>query len=249
MLNLIVVSAFSAFIFSKGGVSYLLHKFQITHPSPNPAKKKPSKRDKLGKSYQSAYYNFKIQQFQGLPEAEAEIIFLGDSLTDQGAWQELLRNTTTKPIKNRGISGDTTDGVLNRLQDIIIAKPFKIFLLIGTNDIWNEEKTPAEIISNYQIILSKFKTSIPQTQVYVQSLLPINNQDYPYLTLKNEEIISVNQQLEQLAQKFSYQYVDLYSSFINQDNQLDAQYTMDGVHLNGKGYAQWQKNIAKFVAE
>ena len=59
-------------------------------------------------------------------------LFLGDSLTEYGNWRELFPGLD---IKNRGIAGDTTDGVLHRLDGITALSPDKIFLMIGINDL------------------------------------------------------------------------------------------------------------------
>ncbi|MGB5595421.1 MAG: GDSL-type esterase/lipase family protein [Crocosphaera sp.] len=202
-----------------------------------------SKNQPRRQTYRGRYYQAKTTIFQQLPNSNQEIIFLGDSLTDQGEWAEILQNPR---VINRGISGDTTEGVLNRFNEIIEAKPQKIFLMIGTNDIWNEQKTVTEIINNYRQILKIIKTKSPQTKVYVQTLLPVNNINYS-LKINNNDLFLVNDNLKQLAQEFNYQYIDLYSSFIDASQQLNPDYTYDGVHLNGKGYLLWGKLIKTYV--
>ncbi len=196
-------------------------------------------------TYQTSYHKLRLKNFQELPNSNDEIIFLGDSLTDQSEWSEILKN---HKIKNRGISGDTTDGILDRIDEIIEANPKKVFLLIGTNDLWNERKTVDQIIQNYRLILNTFQQKTPTTKVYIQSLLPVNNEAYD-ITVSNEDIKMLNAQFKELASKFSYQYIDLFKYFVNQQNQLDLAYTIDGAHLTGKGYLLWAKVIEKYVKE
>lgn len=80
----------------------------------------------------STFYYQRATLFETLPTSKSDIIFLGNSITNGGEWAELLGNPHAK---NRGISGDTTQGVLDRLSTITKGKPSKIFLLIGTNDL------------------------------------------------------------------------------------------------------------------
>ena len=61
-----------------------------------------------------------------------DIVMLGDSLTEWGNWHELVPEYS---ILNRGISGDTSSGVLDRLQEVIERRPKVVFVMIGTNDI------------------------------------------------------------------------------------------------------------------
>jgi lysophospholipase L1-like esterase len=189
------------------------------------------------------YYQMRKTLFAGLPDGKTEIILLGDSLTDHGEWTELLNDTR---IINRGISGDTTDGVLNRLEEIIASKPVKIFVLIGINDIWNEQKNNDAIAANYRKILETIQEKIPKTEVYIQSLLPINTIEFQ-VNIDSQQIIELNQELKKLATEFNYYYVDLYQHFVDDRGQLQAQYTNDGLHLTAAGYILWAKQIKNLV--
>jgi lysophospholipase L1-like esterase len=191
----------------------------------------------------SYYYWHKQSQFEILPSSESEIIMLGDSITDEGEWTELFRNLN---IKNRGISGDTTIGILNRLHTIIASHPKQIFIMIGINDLLGN-KNAQKVLDNYQIILQKLKENTPSTQVFIQSILPVNNQVYLYWQ-DNNNIIKLNSGLQELAQKYNYQYIDLFSHFCDTENQLDVRYTKDGLHLNGQGYLVWKSVIERYVA-
>jgi len=78
------------------------------------------------------YYVARISIFDQIPLSSDDIVFVGDSITDQGEWEQLFHSLN---VKNRGIGADTTQGVLHRLQEITNAKPKKIFLMIGINDL------------------------------------------------------------------------------------------------------------------
>lgn len=146
-------------------------------------------------------------------------------------------------VKNRGLSSDTTIGVLDRLDEIVIPQPQKIFLMIGVNDLSNLGRSSTEIAQTYKEILTRIHHLSPHTNVFIQSILPINSNLFLGQTT-NSSIKELNTQLQQLAHEFSHQYIDLFSHFIDAQSQLDTQYTSDGIHLNGTAYQHWQNLIA-----
>lgn len=117
------------------------------------------------------YYWQRVTLFKTLPKSNKDIIFLGNSITDGGEWGELFNDIH---IKNRGISGDITAGVINRLDDVVSGKPSKIFLLIGTNDL-SRKITTDSVVKNILIIADYVRQQSPSTSLYVQSILPVNN--------------------------------------------------------------------------
>lgn len=215
----------------KGGIPFLMQLFAQLR-SPNSA----------WSVCQSPYYLHRNSQFQQLPIASTDIVFIGDSITDEGEWAELLANTS---VKNRGISGDTTTGVLDRLQSILEAKPKAILLMIGINDLLNEHKSPEQVEVNYGKILTQIQATTPETVVFVQSVLPVNARLSGRTC--DRDIIQLNQLIKIQAEKFGYQYIDLFSGFADPNNQLDQQYTQDGVHLNGKGYQTWAQFLTPYL--
>ena len=90
------------------------------------------KKVTLPDSLFSKYYHQRATHFKSLPKTNGDIIFIGNSITDGAEWSELFADNR---IKNRGISGDISAGVLNRLDEIVNRKPAKVFLLIGVNDL------------------------------------------------------------------------------------------------------------------
>lgn len=231
LVNIFFIGLGASFIIKKGGLVYLTHKISFLQ------------RYQTLKitMYDNSFYWDKKSHFETLPKSEAEIIFLGDSLTDLCEWSELFSNNR---IKNRGICGDTTDGVLNRITNIIESQPQKLFMMIGINDL-NQGVSVEDVANNYQLIVETLKDQIPDVKIFVQSLLPINNQ------LRNndvnQQIIYLNNKLQKLSQDGCSRYVNLFSAFLDANNQLDIQYTSDGVHLNGQGYLIWKEIIEQYV--
>ncbi|MES2520828.1 MAG: family 20 glycosylhydrolase, partial [Bacteroidota bacterium] len=195
----------------------------------------------------STYYHQKVSQFRNLLKTKDDIIFLGNSITDGGEWSEMFNDLR---IKNRGISGDNTVGVLNRLDEIYQRKPAKVFLLIGINDLKNG-LTCDSISKNIFRIVSILKEKSPDTQVFVQSILPLNDdfKQFPSHTSKASLIPILNEHLKTAAQQYQYIYLDFNAAFANKKNKLRAEFTNDGLHLLGKGYQHWKSLVMPYVFE
>lgn len=205
-------------------------------------------RDILSKNnYETDYYKQKKSIFEMLPNGADEIVFLGNSITDIGEWSEFFQNPK---IKNRGISGDITIGVLARLDEVIESKPAKVFLMIGINDIANNNPDSI-ILTNYKRILSEISTKSPKTKVYVQSILPTNKNFVQYSRHQNktEHILFINEKLKEICQQNNLTYIDLFSALADSDNQLESCYTNDGLHLMDSGYKVWTEIVKPYVNE
>ncbi len=196
-------------------------------------------QQKIDTTYKTTYYEQKVTLFRLLPNIKGEIIFLGNSITDIGEWAELWQN---KKVRNRGISGDNTFGVLARLDEVTASKPAKIFIMIGINDIAKE--TPDSIvIVNYKKIVTLIKNESPATKIIVQSILPTNNDfvEFKRHQNKTEHIVFINSALENYCKENNLFYVDLYTAFLDENKKLDKKYTNDGLHINGYGYMKWKE--------
>jgi lysophospholipase L1-like esterase len=183
------------------------------------------------------HYLNRVALFKQEPIVKGKIIMLGNSITEGGDWKKLLKDST---IINRGISGDVTFGVLNRIDDIIQRQPSKVFLLLGINDL--SRNTPNEIIiENLLAIASKIKSGSPSTEIFVQSILPTND-SFKNLNDnfrgKGSHIMLINTQLKRMAERMKYTYIDLHTKFLGNEG-MDVKYTNDGLHLNALGYQLW----------
>jgi lysophospholipase L1-like esterase len=192
-------------------------------------------------SIYGTYYDAKRSFFESLPNDTNEIIFLGNSITDMCAWNELFGMAN---IKNRGISGDVINGVIDRLEEVVSAYPKKIFLMIGTNDL-ARKKSIEQILSDYEKLITLIIQKTPKTQLYLQSVLPTKNQ----ATRNNSDIIQINKGIQELANKYSLIYINLFDLFKTSENELNMDYSCDGLHLNGKGYLLWKEAVIEYVAK
>lgn len=196
----------------------------------------------------STFYEQRATLFEELPVTSKDIIFLGNSITNGGEWGELFNN---KNVKNRGISGDICMGVYDRLGAILRGKPAKIFLLIGINDI--SRGTSADtIVYRIGMIVSKIRKESPKTKLYLQSVLPVTDHYKMFggHTAHWQEIKEMNDGIKSLADKENLTYVDLYSSFVDeQTGKMNIDYTNDGLHLLGKGYMKWVEIVKPYITE
>lgn len=193
----------------------------------------------------STYYYQRASHFEYLPTSSKDIIFLGNSITDGAEWSELFTN---RHVKNRGISGDTTWGVYDRLQTILKGKPKKIFLLIGINDIGRGQDNEY-VLEGIHRIVKRITTDSPHTKLYVQSILPVNPVfgKFNGHTSQWQRIPKINESLREMAKKEKITYIDLFSSFTDSEGKLKTDYSNDGLHLLGKGYELWKEIILPYL--
>ena len=198
-----------------------------------------------GSPYALEHHQKREALFKTEPIVTNKIVFLGDSITEFGDWRKLLDDPT---IINRGIAGDTTLGVLNRLDDVIVRQPSKLFVKIGINDI--SKNVPDDVISeNIFTIVKRVRVGSPKTKIFVHSILPTNDAvkaEYPDAFDKNDHVMAVNRQLKKYEKKKGYTFVDLCSQFCDEKGKLVVKYAEnDGLHLNADGYALWVRILRK----
>lgn len=190
----------------------------------------------------SPSYKVRTSIFNNAISVDTGVVFLGDSITNFNEWGEAFPYVK---VYNRGISGDTTVGVMKRLNQIVALKPSKVFIMIGINDLG--AKTPKEeILKNYNTILEKMKSELPDTKIFIESILPTK----PLAKskkLSNEDINWLNTELGKVAKENGHTFIDLHSLFVDQDGQLKGEWTVDGVHITGDGYKAWENEIKKYV--
>lgn len=184
-----------------------------------------------------AVYHPMLETFEYHSISEGDIVFLGNSITFWADWPVLLDDCN---VKNRGIPGDNTFGLKERLYEVVQGKPSKVFIMIGVNDL--AKNTPDSVIlKNYQEIILQIQKLSPQTKIYFQTLLP-TNEDFGKLSNhyhKDEHIRYINDRLIEMGKENDITVIDLYSYFADPDGKLLSEYTWDGVHLTISGYLRW----------
>jgi lysophospholipase L1-like esterase len=177
-------------------------------------------------------------------EDQKALVFLGDSIT-QGWGDNMGNSFAGAKVANRGISGDTTRGVLIRLQeDVLALNPAGVVLLIGTNDL-EEGADPETIASNLKLILEELKKHSATMPIVLCQVFPSSESK----KRPAEKIKKVNQ-LYQAMVKGDAQVtlVETYPLFANEQGDAKAEEFPDLLHPNAAGYKKWASAIWPILA-
>lgn len=201
------------------------------------AQKKPVNPD--------VYYARRATLFDLLPVYSSDIIMLGNSLTDGAEWNELFDNCH---VKNRGIVGDIIPGFFERLEPILKGQPRKIFIMGGVNDI-SHGVSADSIVSAMTQVVTTIQARCPKTEIYVQSMLPFNNDVRLWKLLKGREqvVVDGNKGLECMCQRLGVTFINLYPLFVGEDGKMKPEYTNDGLHLMGGAYLIWRDALLPYI--
>jgi lysophospholipase L1-like esterase len=227
ILNLLMGGMLSALVYWNGGFRYLGQRFGLV--------KAKVPRQPFQIDWEARYRN--------CPRTPGDIVFAGDSVTWAAPYGNFFGN-----IRNRGIGGETTVGLLGRVDEIAREDPAKIFLMIGSNDLARDHWT-SDILDNYRQILVKIKNKAPKTMVYIQSIPPRNAEDRSAARDVSGRVLEVNTELKSLAAEFGYKYIDLMPFLGDERGQLRPEFSEDGLHLTWPGYLKLMEALAPFVSE
>jgi len=188
----------------------------------------------------SSYWDEKKSFFDAFG-SYASVVMIGDSLTDGAEWREMFPGVA---LVNRGVDGDTTAGVLKRMEGITSAHARKAFIMIGIND-FKEGRSVDAALQDYRRIVSRLNES--GMKVYVQSTLACNEAKAEWIACGalRGKIKELNRGLAGLASA-NVTFIDINAELAGPDG-LKSDLTYDGVHLNGEGYRIWRDRISKFV--
>jgi len=198
-------------------------------------------------SYRStAHYNKRVAQFEregGINENS--IVMLGNSLTENGKdWSERLGISN---VVNRGIIGDNTIGMTERLCQITTHHPKAIFLMAGINNMVND--APCIDVAQQVIgLIEAIRQQAPTTKLYVESLLPINEKSGRWRTLANRtnDIPLTNMYIRAYCESNGITFVDLFHQMTYPNsNMLRDELSYDGLHITEAGYEIWAKEIKR----
>lgn len=173
-------------------------------------------------------------------------LFLGDSITD---FYDLEKYFPDEPVVNSGISGNTTEDILNDMEKRVYQyNPSKVFLLIGTNDLLEEDRTD-KVIENIKKIAKNIKEKRPLATIYIESIYPVHPEISAVVgSRKNSDIETINTALKKYCQQEKFTYIDVFKSLVDEDGTLNEDYTKDGLHLNDKGYTVVTKTMKSYLS-
>jgi len=185
-----------------------------------------------GKSWQTEYDKF-VNLY---PKTNRKfILFVGDSHIEQCEWHELFPDFA---IKNRGIGGEQTTGLLLRiegeLEDSVL-----VFLQIGINDLMNDVPVDS-VLANHQRILRIIKNKnavLHPCQIFYTRYQP----------KINDRVFELNEKLIRFYSKEGIKCIDI-NPIISEDHRLLSRYSDDGIHLNAEGYSKFKEAISPYLA-
>lgn len=132
-----------------------------------------------------------------------------------------------------------------RVSMLTAANPKKVFIMAGTNDLVHIDLE--EYKKRYDNLLSAITDSLPNTNVYVESVLPTNHYVGKGNYAPNSKVIKANEIARSLCKKYHCTYIDLYKLYVGADGELKETYTKDGVHLFPKHYDKWSNAIRPYI--
>lgn len=176
----------------------------------------------------------------------AQTVLAGDSITELFN-MELFDDYTEKTglrVYNRGISGDTSDRLLERFDENVLAlKPKNLVLLIGVND-FGIKADVEYVFENIKQIILKAKNSGNNTKIVLQSVYPVDAKRRQI----NAKIVQLNEKLKVFAEKNDIIYLDIYSLLLDSNSGFNAKYTYDGLHPNAQGFEIVAREIINNLA-
>jgi lysophospholipase L1-like esterase len=175
---------------------------------------------------------------------QGAVVFLGDSIT-QG-WGETMRSGfDDMPVANRGISGDTTRGMLFRLhEDVLSLQPRALVMLMGTNDL-EENASPEEIVANFKLILAAVKQQSADVPIILCLVFPSS-------ATKNRSADKVKRLNELYSEAIrgdtQVTVVDTWTLFANELGDAKVEEFPDLLHPNDLGYKKWTAALRPIFA-
>ncbi len=176
--------------------------------------------------------------------ARAEVVFMGDSITD--IWQQ-PRFGGFFPGKNyvdRGISAQTTSQMLLRMRpDVIALKPKAVVILAGTNDIaantgpMSDEDIEGNLASMAELASANgikvvFSSITPVSAYHAAPGTPSQTTRRPVARIQN-----INNWMRSYAAAHKHVYLDYYSKMIDSTGMLKTEFSADDLHPTMEGYA------------
>lgn len=220
MLNkkrvIVILCAILALALLAYGIFFFLHQL--------PEKQKKAEQERLVREYYENKLSLYRTQNDAFDDYEVDVAFIGDSLTDG---YDLARYYPQYITANRGIGGETTHGLLDRMQvSAYDLKPKVTVLLIGGNNL-------DSMLNDYEALLIGMRDNLPKTKIVLVSLTAMGG-DWAH---KNKTAAYNNAIIKRLADKYGFAFVDLFTPLLDeQSGEIRAAYTTDGAHLTPLGY-------------
>lgn len=179
------------------------------------------------------------EEWQNRPNNEkfATSLILGDSVTQGLYVYEVMDSALVIAKKGVGVRSPDKTGLAEMLGQVISAKPQNLFLALGMNDIVAAGGDASVFVNDYKAVLDRLKTELPDTKIYVNSVLPASQtaiaKDGRYA-----KVPEYNQQLKVLCEEENVTFLD------NTDLVKQEYYEVDGIHMKKVYYQGWVDRMA-----
>lgn len=243
MRTLLFLISLTCFLFAFPVTAEAGGRFSLPHPD--------VERDYPGEGqlrrytgYVTRWPEFREKWSQQVEQDQGAVVFLGDSIT-QGWGADFKGQFEGAKLANRGIGGDTTRGMLIRLEeDVLALDPAAVVLLMGTNDI-EVDIAPKAIGRNFEKIIAALKEHDAAMPIILCRIFPSS----PEKNRPRETIEEVNA-LFDAAVKGDPQVtvIDSWTLFADGGGNADPQWFKDLLHLNPAGYKRWAAALRPVLA-
>lgn len=171
---------------------------------------------------------------------DADVVFYGNSITADGYFQKYFPHVK---VCNLGYPGNDLEGLTFRVDQIQYLNPEKVFVMGGINKL--KEMSDEDFEQKYRCMVDSIMSAVPNAKIYLQSILPVNHK-MTKAYASSKKIISSNEIIKAISQQSGCIYVDLYSLY-EENGELPAELTIDGIHLNRKAYEIWMYELRKYI--
>lgn len=184
-----------------------------------------------------------------------ETVLAGSSLMEMFPINKLLsEHNDSTIIYNRGVGGFVSKELIDAIDVCILQlKPSKLFINIGTNDLSDSRISISQLMSNYEEIISRVESALPNVKIYLMAYYPVNYEaadESMKECLKirnNDKLQAANAEVEKLALRHGQCYIDINRSLKDEEGRLKAEYTIEGLHINELGYRAIYDDFMKYV--
>lgn len=192
------------------------------------------------------HFQKRIGEIEAQEPIEGGVLLIGDSITEGWMNHDFPYDG---PIANHGIGWDTSAGLLARKWLAFRENPDVVFIMIGTNDL-GYDRDPGNIIKNTVEFIIEARDKWPSSEIYVQSILPRNDNYYGTIGELNElmpSFIDAAISDKSAVDVATVAYLNLTEAFSSMPHVLNPALTYDGLHLNAEGYRVWGEALKPYL--
>lgn len=181
-----------------------------------------------------------------------QTVFVGSSLMEQFPINEYAQGIVKDKIYNRGVSASVTTEFLENIDVLLLElQPTRIFINIGTNDMFLSDYSLEKLLANYNSILKSIQDKLPAAQIYIMGFYPMNEAKSSvefFGGRTNKKLDEANAALCALSKKYANcKHIDVSNGLRDKTGSLKAEFTIDGIHLYPEAYAIVFDNLKRYL--